>query len=119
MTHSITGFTTFPMNRTVPVVLSRIRKINGWFAVKETGGCIIAVIPIMIAVAAAASVPLSSTATKALWIASEIDKNRVPSIPEKSAASENAEFIPRDIKMLLKLVEAVVNLNFGIAISMA
>ena len=46
------------------------------------------------AVAAAASVPASSTATKALWITSEMDSVRPPSMPEKSASSEKATGMP-------------------------
>src|SRR5271157_164091 len=40
---------------------------------------------------------------------------RVPSIPEKSAVSENAAGIPKEIKMFFKLIDEVANLNFGIA----
>jgi len=50
--------------------------------------------PMMTAVAAAASVPFSPTAMKALWMTSATKEERVPSMPEKSAAAENAETMP-------------------------
>jgi len=59
----ISGFIIFPINNMLPVVLSFIQKIKGWSALKtlisDEGR--IAVIFITTAVAAAASVPFSST----------------------------------------------------------
>src|SRR5215469_9508812 len=45
-------------------------------------------------VAAAASVPFSSTSMTALWTTFEIERSRSPSIPEKSALSPKARGIP-------------------------
>jgi len=61
------GFTTCPRNRMAPLSMSRIRKTNGRSTFTSTGVPGAAVRSITTAVAAAASVPSSSTATNALW----------------------------------------------------
>ena len=78
-------------------------------------GFLIALDPYLIitAVAAAASVPFSSTAIKALWMTSPIYKFHVPSIPEKSAFSLKATDMPRDINISESFKDSVVNLYFG------
>jgi hypothetical protein len=60
------GLQTLPMNRTAPDFLARIRNRNGWSARKTFGAMGMEVARIMTPVAAAASVPFSSTCTKAL-----------------------------------------------------
>ena len=65
------GSLTRPMKRIAPLALSRMRKRNGWSALKTIGGGggyrgAMAVAVITTAVAAAASVPLSSTSMYAL-----------------------------------------------------
>ncbi len=76
------------MNSSVPVASSRSRNRNGrsTVIVTRSTGAGIEVTPITIAVAAEASVPSSSTLTKALCSALLTDRSRVPSIPEKSAS---------------------------------
>ena len=65
---SLSRSTTLPMNSTVPVGLWRIWNRNGLSTFNMTGWSTIADISIITtAEAAAASVPFSSTATKALW----------------------------------------------------
>jgi len=58
------GLRTRPIKRTAPVSMSRIRKMKGRSMLTSTGGSGTAVNFIITAVAAAASVPASSTATK-------------------------------------------------------
>ena len=60
------GINTRPKNRIVPVFISLIKKMNGWSMVTSTGEAGMAVVPTITAVAAAASVPASSTAMKDL-----------------------------------------------------
>ncbi len=63
----VPGFRTRPTKRMLPVPMSRIRKMNGRSMVTCTGGSTGAdVTPTITAVAAAASVPASSTETNAL-----------------------------------------------------
>ncbi len=54
-------------------------------------------------VAAAASVPFSATLMKALWTTSEMERLRVPSMPEKSATPEmKADVMPRALSRSTK-----------------
>jgi len=84
------GSTTRPMNRMVSVLLSRMRKMNGWSIVIIEGMESVIDTP----VAAAASVPSSLTETYALCATWPMKRSRVPSIPEKSAAPVKASGIP-------------------------
>src|SRR5258706_5541690 len=61
------GLTTFPMKRIAPLRVSRMKKMNGWSAVKTAGGSgrRAGVGGIRIVLAAAASVPSSLTSTYA------------------------------------------------------
>ncbi len=85
------GSSTRPTNRTTPVSLSRIRKMNGLSTVTLTGSGGADSACIMTAVAAAASVPASSTDTNALCTTSRMKRHSAsparqdrPSMPEKS-----------------------------------
>ena len=95
------GSATRPMNRIMPLALSRMKNRNGWSALNSTGGARAADARAMTAaVAAAASVPFSSTFTNALWKTS-LKKRRSRgsgglAIAVKSAwAGEKASVIPR------------------------
>ncbi len=77
--------------------------INGW-SITVGGGFAGAVAVIATTVAAAAVVPLSSTATKALCITALMCSLAVGLMSEKSASSEKAMPIPNDPNAPLRLV---------------
>src|SRR6185295_3289338 len=99
--HFTDGSATRPMNRIIPLALSRMKNRNGWSALNSTGGARAAAArAITAAVAAAASVPFSSTLTNALWKTSLRNRRSRGlgglAIAVKSAwAGEKASVIPR------------------------
>jgi hypothetical protein len=100
------------MKRMVSVSMSRIKKMKGRSMVTSMGVAGTDVNPTITAVAAAASVPASSTETKDLWITSDIKRSRLPVIPEKSALSEKATGMPKAESVLFRL-KLDMNSNFG------
>ena len=63
---------------------------------------------------AAASVPCSSTATKALCTTSEMDRSRRPSMPEKSARpGSKASCMPRACRDCLRETDGEVKVKVG------
>ena len=79
----------------------------------RSGGLTTVAVVTLIAVAAAASVPTSSTLTKAWWKISPTKRSGFPSIPEKSASTlSNGTVIPRDFR-ISPIGTARVKENFG------
>ena len=78
----------------MPVALSRMRNMKGRSTVTGMGSLPGPESIITTPVAAAASVPLSSTDTNALWMTAEMCSPRVPVMPEKSAPGPKASGIP-------------------------
>ena len=100
------GLTIRPIKRIAPVFMSRIRNMKGRLIVNSIGGDGAEVSDTIAAVAAAASVPASSTDTNALWRTSLIKRLWLPSMPEKSAELEKAVGIPIWASNSLRLIES-------------
>ena len=76
------GFMTRPRNKIVPVTLSRMRKKKGWSAAKSClKGKGFDFHVMVTTVAAVASVPISSTPMKALWMTSDTHRGWLRLIP--------------------------------------
>src|SRR5690554_4872993 len=94
------------------LLLSRITKIKGLSALNLTGSMGIDLVRMVMAVAAAASVPLSSTETNALWMTSLMLRLSASVMPEKSAPLVNASTMPIACNVLFRVI-GTVNSNFG------